>query len=462
VDLESLPREGLWGVYRFKQGFGGTITRTVGAWDLPIQPAGYALYQAALQAQGLRRTLTAQAGAQAEAAQRLLQSGRAGAPASSSPDGNFGLRAVQDAAAWRSALASVAGAPAPHVLQSWEWGETKAQTGWRAERLVLGEGLAAFQFLARQPVAGVPLRIGYVPKGPVVDWGDEVAVAAVLDALQVHARRSGAILVKIDPDVEEESAAGAALLARLRGRGWIFSNEQIQFKNTGVTDLTVGPKALLEQMKSKTRYNVRLAAKRGVQVREGGVEDLEAFYALYAETARRDGFLIRPAAYYRQTWEAFLRAQGEAENSAGGALLLAEHADEAMPLAGLFLLRYGAIAWYFYGASSDRRRRDMPNHLLQWEAMQWALRQGCTTYDWWGAPTDPDDPQDGMQGVWGFKEGFGAQVRRQVGAWDFAARPLLYRAYAQALPRVLELMRSRHREGGASSSGQPAGGGLQG
>jgi lipid II:glycine glycyltransferase (peptidoglycan interpeptide bridge formation enzyme) len=186
---------------------------------------------------------------------------------------------------------------------------------------------------------------------------------------------------------------------------------------------------------------VRLAEKRGISVRAGTTADLATFYHLYAETGARDGFLVRPLSYYRTTWETFLDAEREPDNPVGGALLLAEHPDEATPLAGLFLLRYGATSWYFYGASSDRRRRDMPNYLLQWAALRWALNHGCTTYDWWGAPAAPDDPADGMQGVWQFKQGFGATLAPHIGAWDFPVAPQLYRLYQEALPRLLHLLR---------------------
>jgi lipid II:glycine glycyltransferase (peptidoglycan interpeptide bridge formation enzyme) len=181
-----------------------------------------------------------------------------------------------------------------------------------------------------------------------------------------------------------------------------------------------------------------------VRVREAGESDFEAFYALYGETGARDGFIIRPYEYYATTWRTFLRAQAQEGNPAGGVLLLAEHPEEAQPLAGLFLFRYGARAWYFYGASSERHRRDMPNYLLQWEALRWALGQGCTVYDWWGAPTHPEDEQDPMQGVWQFKQGFGAELQPHIGAWDFPLMPPLYRLYQEAMPAVLDWMRSHH------------------
>ena len=162
---------------------------------------------------------------------------------------------------------------------------------------------------------------------------------------------------------------------------------------------------------------------------------------MYAETGERDGFLIRPFSYYAGAWEMMLVAQCESTNPAGGTLLLAQHEEETDPVAGLFLMKYGDRAWYFYGASTDRRRRDMPNYLLQWEAMRWARENGCTVYDWWGAPTDLDDPMDSMQGVWKFKQGFGAVFQPHVGAWDYVTNPLLYSLYSRAIPKTLGLLK---------------------
>ncbi|NJN81956.1 MAG: peptidoglycan bridge formation glycyltransferase FemA/FemB family protein [Caldilineaceae bacterium] len=319
------------------------------------------------------------------------------------------------------------------------------QTGWNAERFVLpgpGEG-AAFQFLWRQALPGLPLRIGYVPKGPTLDWTERSQVEAALHAIERVARQRGCIFVKIDPDVAETSNAGRELVYLLRRRGWRFSREQIQFKNTAISDLSGGEGTVLAAMKSKWRYNIRLAERRGICVRRGAAADLPSFYDLYVETGQRDGFLVRPASYYDATWRTFLTAQEEHDNPAGGLLLLAEHPDEPNPVAGLFLLRYGRCAWYFYGASSAERRRDMPNYLLQWEALRWSMEQGCSLYDWWGAPTQLDDEEDPMQGVWQFKQGFGATFRPQVGAWDFVASPPLYRLYTEAMPLLLGWMRRR-------------------
>jgi lipid II:glycine glycyltransferase (peptidoglycan interpeptide bridge formation enzyme) len=109
------------------------------------------------------------------------------------------------------------------------------------------------------------------------------------------------------------------------------------------------------------------------------------------------------------------------------------------------LFREGARAWYFYGMSGAIGREHMPNHLLQWHAMRWARDNGCTAYDWWGAP-DALVETDAMWGVYRFKEAFGAQFIEGLGAWDFAPSRALYRAYTEAMPRILGIMRRSRRD----------------
>lgn len=429
VDVGAMPPEDLWGVFRFKQGFGGSALRDVGAWDKGLNTLGYRLYETGLALHARGRDLPSWV---RNPSHKGLSHGRA----------EELVEPAADAETWGRELAAL---PEPHVLQSWEWGEIKAQTGWHADRVLVandgGTHLAAFQFLWRELAPHLPVRIAYVPKGPVLDWHNGDVVDRTLDVIQAHARERNCVFVKIDPDVRSDLAEGLVVTEKLKRRGWRYSNEQIQFRNTATSDLRLDEDELLARMKSKWRYNIRLARRRGISVRRGTSEDLPAFYAMYAETGTRDGFLIRPYSYYAYAWETMLLAQRQAENPAGGALLLAEHEEETEPVAGLFLFKYGQRTWYFYGASTDKRRRDMPNYLLQWEAMVWAREQGCRVYDWWGAPTDLDDSHDSMQGVWQFKKGFGAEFQPHIGAWDYATNPALYALYSEAIPRVLDLMR---------------------
>ena len=316
----------------------------------------------------------------------------------------------------------------PHILQSSHWAALKAPV-WSAQHLVWGDEAAA-TILSRK-LSPLPVQIHYAPKGPIAR-ADLDVWQQLLPELEAHARQQRALFIKIDPDVPAESALGNALTDLLQARGWVFSADQVQYRNTVLSDLRGDEAALLAGMKSKTRYNIRLAGRRGVVVTAS--DDFDTFYQLYAETAARDGFLIRPRAYYLQVMQ---RLQG----ASLGQLLLAQR--EHQVLAGLFLFRFGPTAWYFYGASSNEGRRHMPTYLLQWEAMRWARAQGCTTYDWWGAPDEltEDDP---MWGVYRFKEGFGGQFTRWIGAWDYAPNKTLYRAYTKIRPKLLDFMHKRH------------------
>lgn len=361
-------------------------------------------------------------------------------------EGTIVVQEIADPRTWDQAVLAM---PEPHVLQSWAWSATKAQTGWHAKRLVWGEEVvvpgaggrfapwACAGMLVRRLNARLPLAVAYVSKGPLLDWSDEELVVRVLRDLEQAARRERALFVKIDPDVAAGSPEGDALAALLQRRGWVLSAEQIQYRNTVVTDLTPDEDGLLAGMKPKWRYNIRLAERNGVCVRAGVEADLPAFYAMYAETGARDGFLVRPFGYYQAIWAAFI-SQGMAH------LLLAE--VEGQPVAGLILFRFGPTAWYFYGASTARRRELMPNHALQWAALRWAKASGCTRYDWWGAP-DVLDESDPMWGVYRFKQGFGGEFVPHVGAWDFPVNRGMYWAYTKAMPKVLDVMRRRHATG---------------
>ncbi len=346
------------------------------------------------------------------------------------------MRAFQgDGAAWNDLVSAL---PAAHFLQTWQWGQIKAAYGWRPRPLVWharGGPAAAALVLERALPGG--LRALYAPKGPLLAWDDASLRAQVLDDLQALARDRRALWLKADPDLpvaygvpgspeERADPVGQAVRRALQARGWRYSPEQVQFPNTVWVDLTPDEDALLARMKQKTRYNIRLAMRRGVTVRAATTEaDWETLYAMYAETARRDGFVIRPREYYRRVWHAFTAA-GLGEG------LLAEVEGEAV--AGAFVPRFAGRAWYFHGMSRPMHRNRMPTYLVQWEAMRRARAAGCRVYDMWGAPTrwQEDDP---LWGVWRFKRGFGGQVVRTLAAWDYAPWPWLYRLYAWARRR---------------------------
>ncbi len=335
---------------------------------------------------------------------------------------------VTDRNVWNSALKQL---PQHHVLQAWEWGEFKSRHGWTPTRLRFEwAGRPAAASILRRRATPLPLSILYVPKGPLLNYDDPELLGAVLGEIERIAREKRALFVKIDPDVPADHEATTLLLRR---RGWHPSPEQIQFRNTLHTDLRPEPDDILMAMKSKTRYNIRYAGRKGIEVERS--DNLRLFYDMYAETAERDGFLIRPFVYYQDAWGTFTEA-GLAQ------LFIAWYEDQA--LAGVLPFRFGDTAWYMYGASRDLHRNLMPTYLLQWEAMLWAKEHGCTLYDWWGAPDELDE-SDPMWGVYRFKSGFAAEFVEQIGAWDFPVYGSLYRLYHTLMPRYLELRRQLHR-----------------
>jgi peptidoglycan pentaglycine glycine transferase (the first glycine) len=171
------------------------------------------------------------------------------------------------------------------------------------------------------------------------------------------------------------------------------------------------------------------------------LDDLPLLYEMYVETSIRDGFVIRPKDYYHDTWGTFIEA-GLAQP------LVAEVGGE--PVAMVIIFRFAQRAWYVYGASRAVHREKMPNHLLQWEAMRWAQEQGCAVYDMWGAPEVPDE-SDPLWGVYRFKQGFGGEFVRHIGAWDFPVSRLGYWLYTVVMPNLLAAMRWHHWHRSATS-----------
>jgi len=356
-----------------------------------------------------------------------------------------------DSKEWNGILA---GLSQPHLLQTWQWGEAKRAFGWsphyKTWQDISGKVIAAAQILERTvrlPIIGTQMKMLYIPKGPILsDWEDTKLRLRVLSDLKTFAEEQGAFFIKVDPDVSfahglpgEESEQlfkeSKSFVDQLKKQGWRYSNEQVQMPNTMHIDLSETEEDLLSSMKQKTRYNVRLGQRKGLSVRVGDPEDFDRLYKMYAETAVRDGFVIRNREYYLTVWQTFFDA----------GLLKPLIADvDGKSIAGLMLFIFQKQAWYIYGMSTSLHRNTMPNYGLQWEAIRVAKAAGCEIYDLWGAP-DNFNESDPMWGVYRFKKGLAAYEVRTIGAWDLPIHPFIYRLYTQVLPRIIALMRFRGR-----------------
>lgn len=316
---------------------------------------------------------------------------------------------------WNRFLASH---PNAHLLQTGEWGELKSAFGWKPVRIV--EGGAGAQILFRKLPLG--FTIGYIPK-PVASVQRHEFRRELWREIDSVCKRNRAIFLKVEPDLWQGAEVSQFPIADFQLR---VSPHNIQPPRTIGVDIKDSEEVILARMKQKTRYNIRLAEKKGVTVRPW--DDIESFHAMMLLTGRRDGFGVHSREYYRRAYELLHSKQM-------GDLLLAEYGGKK--LAALFAARNGNRAYYLYGASTDEERNRMPTYLLQWEAMQWAKEHGCEEYDLWGVPDEDEASleasfetrREGLWGVYRFKRGFGGELKRAVQAMDRVYNPLLYWGY---------------------------------
>ncbi len=304
--------------------------------------------------------------------------------------------------------------PKGHFSQSEAWGRVKA--GW--ERRVVctedadGNITGAIAFLLRKtPV--FPWRLLYAPRGPVCDPDDAATVTALLEKSKQLAKECGGYLIKLDPDVPVSHTDFIATLEKAgfsRTAGKNFDAVQPNF----VFRLDLRGKTedeLFAAFAAKTRYNIRVAEKNGVVVTIGGESDLDEFTRIMKVTGERDGFATRPESYFR----GLLRELGPC------ARLYTAKLDGKM-IAATIAIQYGNKTWYLYGASDNAYRNAMPNYLLQWEMIRWAVESGCEIYDFRGVSGDLS-PENPLYGLYRFKKGFSGELTEFCGEFNLITRP---------------------------------------
>jgi lipid II:glycine glycyltransferase (peptidoglycan interpeptide bridge formation enzyme) len=263
--------------------------------------------------------------------------------------------------------------------------------------------------------------LAYVPFGPTFDpQADRAAfLAGLVRAIRPHLP-PGTFLLRFDlPWLRAGERPAGPGVRKARG--------DIQPPSTVIVDLCRPEREILASMKPKTRYNVRLAEKRGVRVEEGTEADLEPWYELYRETSARDRIAIHSLRYYRGLFETAAGRTAAGEAAPSVRLLLARAGGEL--LAGNLVLFWKRSAVYLTGASSGAQRNLMPTYALQWAAMRAAKAAGCETYDLYGCPPAADASHP-MYGLYQFKTGFSAAITERWGTWDAPVSPAVYAAYA--------------------------------
>ena len=323
--------------------------------------------------------------------------------------------------------AFVAAHPAGHLMQSRAWAAAQREAGWKPVFLSLleGESFRAVALCLRLSLPCTGLAILYCPRGPVLDYHHPSLVEACAIALRQCAREQNAFLVQADPAIPLDQHLAHDALERMgfrrQERHGLFRILQPRWVMRIQVDAYGGPEGLLAALPEKTRYNVRLAERKGVTV--ASRTDHEAcriFHRLLESTGGTKGFPVRGFAYHQALWRHCVQA-------GMGEYLFAER--EGRLLAGIQVLWFGSRAWYMYGASSDVDRNLMPTYLLQWEGIRRAWERGCRCYDMRGVYSPTPDPMDPEFGVYDFKRKFGAQMVKLLGEYDFVLQPKIYAAW---------------------------------
>ncbi len=322
----------------------------------------------------------------------------------------------------------VSQSPYGNITQSFDWGELVKDVGSIPLHIGVvdeqGELNAAVLVLVNKvPLLRAPYF--YVPRGPIIADPTSPAFTVLLNFLKSEAHKRGVFMLKVEPGVEDSDTTWKSELTR---RGFHAVEHANHIRNEWILDLRPTEKELLANMKEKWRYNIRLAGRKGVTIRRGhGKEDITTFHRILQETSVRDNFFIHGVEHY----ELMMRLYEQGDRIA---LFLAEH--EGRAIAGNITMCYGHWSWYRYGASSSQLRNVMPNHLLQWTAMQWARSRDCWFYNFLGIPENLDEQEarkDPLWGVYTFKRGFNGFARLSIPGYDLPYNPFVYTLYKRLL-----------------------------
>ena len=307
---------------------------------------------------------------------------------------------------------------AQHPLQSFAWGEFRAQTGVKVVRYGIfeGERLVEPIQITIHPIPHTSWTVGYFPKG-YIPTEDQVAV------LKKVAQKYLCIFIKAEPKTEVSELNRATVQPLIEQLGFV-AGRSLFTKYNFVLDVSASEEELMASFKQKTRYNIRVAEKRGVTVSiDNSPEAFEKYLDLTQETTKRQGFYAHGREYHQKMW-ASLRAADIAN------LLVAKF--EGQIITTWVLFKFNDTLYYPYGASTREHREVMANNLVMWEAIKLAKSWGLKYLDMWGALGPEPDLSDPWIGFHTFKSGYGARHVEYVGTWDYVAKLTLYRLYRLA------------------------------
>lgn len=299
-----------------------------------------------------------------------------------------------------------------HPLQTYEWGEFRKKMGISLVRLGMfesGKLLAGFQFTIHHvPLLGI--KVGYLPKGPKLSKD-------ILDGIKEACQSHNCAFLKLEPNVEQGIDLETTELLN-KYKGIVKATHPLFTKYTFYLDLTKTDDELLAQMKEKTRYNVRLAQKKGVTIQEENTpEAFNNYLSLLKETSKRDRFYAHDETYHQTMWDNL---------SPDGMAKLFTARFEGQILVAWVMFVWKKFLYYSYGASSSSHRDVMASNLMYFEAAKIGRKLGLTTFDLWGALGPNPDTKDPFYGFHRFKEGYGPRLVEFVGSYDLVLNKPMY------------------------------------
>lgn len=307
-----------------------------------------------------------------------------------------------------------------HPIQTWAWGDFLKTQGHTVYRLgVFEKNKLVFAYSINfHSIPKLAYTVGVLQRGPKIDQD-------MLLNIEKIAKQEKAIFIKIEPDVVNKiytSQTGTKQINPLPDfSDLVLSPKTAFYPHSHIIDLSKSTDTLLAQMHPKTRYNIKVANRHGVEVVEDNSQKgFDEYLNLLFETTKRQGFYLHSQKYHQSLWQTL-------KNTGMIHIFLAKFQGEL--LTAMMFLKVKDRFYYPYGASSDKNRQVMASTLTMWEAIKTGKELGCTHFDMWGSLPPDAKPTDRGYGFHHFKEGFGGQLVQFVGSFDYIIDPSLYKLY---------------------------------
>lgn len=295
-----------------------------------------------------------------------------------------------------------------HPLQSDAWATFRSKMGTTTITDIPGYHMTI------HPLPILPYTIGYIPKCPLPD-------TKTLTKLKEIGAKHKCMFIKLEPNAIKKHAQFDS-----EKLGLVTSSHPLFTTYTFHMDLTPSADQLLRTMKSKSRYNIRVAQKHGVTVKEDNSDNaFESYIALSKQTWQRKRFVAHGEEYHRTMWNIMKKAHI-------AHLLIAEY--KKTPLTAWIMFLYKDVLYYPYGASSSKHRNVMASNLMMWEAINWGKKHNAKLFDMWGALGPEPEKSHPWYGFHRFKQGYGAKLTELVGSYDLVLNPTLYSLYTIVHP----------------------------